>query len=215
MPALKWRTVEDLRPHLDPIVAELGCMPTSRQLKERRRGDLHGAVLKFGGFPRVAEDLGYPYKGRLSWDAVEDLRPHLDPIDAELRRMPSQMDLGKRGRHDLNNAIHRFGGFAKVAEDLSYPYFFAPGVERQARWRSLETALLQVHRSQMLSAGQVMLILRHAGLLSTGRVMEIARRLQTTAGVASPALQAQLTLAAAMEDATGEDAGDVRDHDAV
>ncbi len=67
----------------------------------------------------------------------------------------------------------------------------------------------------MLSAGQVMLILRHAGLLSTGRVVETARRLQTTAGVASPALQAQLTLAAAMEDATGEDAGDVRDHDAV
>ncbi len=143
---LSWDAVEDLCQHLDPIVTELGRMPTDWELKERGRGDLNAAIRKFGGFAKVAATLNYvhdpPKRYQRRWQAIEDLRPHLSPIVTELGRMPGVPELIDLRRRDLIHAITEFGGFPKVAEDLSYPYFFAPGVERQARWRSLEAALL-------------------------------------------------------------------------
>ena len=118
----KWATVEALRPHLEPIVAELRRMPSQPELKARGREDLNGAIAKFGGFPKVAKLLGYPYQGPLSWGSAEDLRPHLEPLVAELGRMPTHPELGARGRYDLANAVTKFGGLREVAGELGYPY---------------------------------------------------------------------------------------------
>lgn len=108
----KWQKIEDLRPHLDPLVEELGRMPSQVELKERGRGYLVDAVQKFG-HQEVAKALGYLYEGRNSWVGVEDLRPHLDPIVAELGRMPNHRELSERDRSDLRNILHKFGGIKR------------------------------------------------------------------------------------------------------
>lgn len=174
-----WRSAEELRAELDPIVAELESMPRVEDLKARARFDLVRAINKFGGFRSVAEALEYPYDRYRAWNSVHDLRSHLDPIVAELGRMPTQDQLLGKKRADLVNAVRKFGGILKVAEGLGYPYEFAPALERRARYKKLEAAILELHRAQQLSAGQVMIILRHAGLLSRRDFAEVAEKLQT------------------------------------
>jgi hypothetical protein len=127
-----WRAVEDLRPYLEPILADLGRMPTQRELMHRGRSDISSAVRRFGGASAVARALGIPQAGTGSWKSIEDLRPHLDPIVAELGRLPAQADLRERGRQDLVGAIHKYGGHRRVAEVLGYPYPELPG------WSSVE-----------------------------------------------------------------------------
>ncbi len=163
-------------PHY-PIFEELGRMPSARELADRQRTDLAGAVGKFGGIRKVANVLGYRYAGYQAWTRVEDLQPHLDPIVDELGRMPGIFELKARARFDLLGAINKFGGVSKVAELLNYSYSFAPALERRQRVHELETALSELHQSQMLSDGQVMLVLRHAGLLSANRVIDTKQRL--------------------------------------
>ncbi|MDP9370324.1 MAG: DUF6416 domain-containing protein [Chloroflexota bacterium] len=118
--AARWNRVEDLRADLDPIVAELGRMPGERDLRSRGRNDLAHAIRKFGGFAALASALGYPYAGHGGWKSPDDLRGQLDPIVAELGRMPSQAELKDRGRNDLIAAVHRFGGLRTVAKTLGY-----------------------------------------------------------------------------------------------
>ena len=178
-----WNSIEDLRPHLDLLVADLGRMPTVAELDARRRSDLLNAIRRFGGFPAVAAALGYPYEGLRFWDSLEDLRPHLDPLVDELGRMPLQRELTARGVRFLADAVEKFGGFPKVAESLGYPYAFAPALERRARYKRLEAAILELHRAQQLSPGDILILLRHAGLLSRRDFAEVAEKLQAaTAG---------------------------------
>ncbi len=155
----RWKTVDDLRPFLDPVVAELGRMPTQDELRERGRGFLIDAVQKFGRQREVAEALGYPYEGRKSWAGVEDLRSHLEPIVAELGRMPKQRELEARRRHDLINAIQKFGGYRGVAQQLGFPF-----VGRQT-WKSIED--LRPHLDPFV---------RDLGRMPSGRELERMRR---------------------------------------
>ena len=104
-----WNTVEDLRPHLDPIVAELGRMPSASELTNRGRVALTGVIRKFGGPAAVAEALGYPYEPSAFLDTVEDLRVELDPIVVRLGRMPKKGELLADGRFDLRGAMASSG----------------------------------------------------------------------------------------------------------
>ncbi|MDP9358966.1 MAG: SNF2-related protein [Chloroflexota bacterium] len=194
-----WAEVEDLRPHLDPLVGELRRMPTQRELKRLGRDDLNNAIHKLGGFRHVSSVLGYPHKARRAWPDVEALRNDLDSHVAQLGRMPTGHELAELGRHDLANAIRKFGGPAKVAEVLGYPYDFGPALERRERLRLLEQALEELDRSQRLLPGQVILILRLAGLLSWSNVRETLQHLQALAGSSDPVLDAQLARLAAAE----------------
>jgi molybdenum-dependent DNA-binding transcriptional regulator ModE len=131
----RWSSVEDLRPHLDPIVASLGRMPVRQELEELARYDLVHAIEKFGGVSTVARSLGCQYVGHrrsIKWHTAETLRPFLDPIVAELGRMPDQRDLGRRGRFDLAGAIAKLGGYPLVAKALDYPY------DAPQSWPSIE-----------------------------------------------------------------------------
>ena len=76
----RWATIEDLHPHLDPLVTTLGRMPKARELRNRCREDLVNAIRGFGGFTVVAKHLGYRQEVYHSWPSVEALRPHLDPV---------------------------------------------------------------------------------------------------------------------------------------
>jgi superfamily II DNA or RNA helicase len=189
-------SVEDLRAELDPIVAELDRMPGQLELRARGRDDLLGAIHRFGGIPRVAEALGYPYLGPKHRPDIEHLRVDLDHIVAELGRMPKNPELQAMGRFDLMGAIAKFGGYPKVAEELGYHYVLAPGLARRESLRRLEAALTELHVSQELNAGMVMLILRHAGLLTRGHVAEVVGRL----GAARPFAESTVSdLLAAVE----------------
>src|SRR5262249_55675561 len=127
-----WSSVEDLRPHLDPIVRHLGRMPNSAELAEQGRADLQGAIRKFGGFSDVASSLGYSHVARKQWKTVEDLRDFLDPLVIEYGRMPTKRELRVRGREDLNGAIVKFGGHPRVARALGYPH------QGRKSWTSVE-----------------------------------------------------------------------------
>ena len=127
-----WSSIEIVRLHLDPIVAELGRMPKQRELESRDRHDLINAIHKFGGYPSVAQQLGYSFVLRQSWSSVNDLRPHLDPLVERLGRMPTQPELKELGRGDLLNQIPKFGGYGGVAESLGYPY------RRFNSWKTVE-----------------------------------------------------------------------------
>lgn len=131
----RWKIVEDLRPHLDSLVEELGRMPTNSELRLRKCGALASAISQFGGFPKVAEVLGYPYAGPRSWMSVEDLRPHLQPLVDALGHMPSVNDLRVFERADLLGPIIKYRGFLKVAEALGHVGF---QVWLQ-QWTSLES----------------------------------------------------------------------------
>ncbi len=206
-----WAEVEDLRPHLDPLVGELRRMPTQRELKRLGRDDLNNEIHKLGGFRHVSSVLGYPHKARRAWPDVEALRNDLDSHVAQRGRMPTGHELAELGRYDLANAIRKFGGSAKVAEVLGYPYDFGPALQRRERLRLLEPALEELHRSQRLLPGQVILILRLAGLLSWSNVRETLQHLQALAGSSDPVLDAQLARLAEAEPDFETDDDDVVD----
>lgn len=135
MPAPKWKSVDELRPHLDRLVDELGRMPRTRDLSERGEQHLVRPIYKFGGFSRVAQLLGYPYssgKGPRRWTSVADLSVHLDPMVNTIGHMPEHADLKEAERHDLIAAIQKFGGSRHVADVLGYP------TQRKRVWETVE-----------------------------------------------------------------------------
>src|SRR5262249_5503285 len=117
-----WRTIEDLRPHLDPLVFEIGRMPSVDELNSRGLYRLTGPIHKFGGLHKVAQQLGYPYdfrriqsrRGSSKWKSVEDLRPLLEPLAQRLGRMPSSREIMQDLNMDLTDPIKKFGGVHHV-----------------------------------------------------------------------------------------------------
>jgi hypothetical protein len=149
-----WDSIEDLRSELDPIVAKLKRMPTIIELRGMKRFDIINAIHNFGGQGAVAQSLDIPpATDRKSWRNVEDLRPYLDPIVNKLGRMPTQDELLAGGQASLVGGIRKFGGIPKVAEALGYLYTFAPALERRARYKRLEAAILELHHAQQLAPG--------------------------------------------------------------
>ncbi|MDP9370326.1 MAG: SNF2-related protein, partial [Chloroflexota bacterium] len=130
--------------------------------------------------------------------------------------MPNRRELMSRDLALLEGPIRKFGGPVRVAELLSYPYHFAPALERRERLRLLEPALLELHRSQRLLPGQVMFLLRLAGLLSWTNVRDTWQRLQAATGSSDPVLDAQIAqLALTDERFAADDLDDPEASDAV
>ncbi|MEW5858037.1 MAG: hypothetical protein AB1861_11740, partial [Cyanobacteriota bacterium] len=151
-----------------------GVMPIQEELKKAGRNDLTNAIRKHGGYRSVAERLGlelaYTAKPPRYWDDFAHLEREL--LEFIINHgthgvMPKQQELKEAGRNDLNSAITKHGGFLIVARKLGLTYISfeyitprtASEVEKTAR------AIQPLAESNLLSGGQVMVILRRAGLL--------------------------------------------------
>lgn len=81
--------------------------------------------------------------------------------------------------------------------------------EMYTRHKTLEDALFQLHSSQLLSAGQIMILMRHAGTLSKQRYLHTIQRLQRSIGQPSEEVKAHLlAIEAAIEEIDGEASND-------
>jgi hypothetical protein len=80
--------------------------------------------------------------------------------------------------------------------------------EMYTRQKDLEDALFQLHSSQQLSSGQIMILMRHAGMLSKYRYLHTVQRLQSGVGQPSNEVQAQLQAIEAAIEESDEDAND-------
>jgi hypothetical protein len=106
--------------------------------------------------------------------------------------MPTVSELINQARSDLVNAIGMFGGFRAAAEALGYPYMSAPRREKRQRLRDNQPTLLQLHGSRELLPGQMILLLKAAGVLSWGNPGETWQRLQVASGGVDPMIEEQL-----------------------
>lgn len=100
-------------------------MPTQRELLEGQRADLVGAVLRRGGFSRVAMQFGWRTKKlhlRPFHDLAQDIQHFVLEQNLLSNVLPSS-DLFKRlDRQDLVTEIRNHGGFKQVAQRLGWQY---------------------------------------------------------------------------------------------
>lgn len=87
---------------------EIGDFPTARQLLEKHRSDLAGAIRKFGGFRKFAKLLGY--KPKTKEYSEEGLINELKLISQNLGHFPCDREL-QRNRSDLASSIKTHGGY--------------------------------------------------------------------------------------------------------
>ncbi len=100
-----------------------GIMPTGRELQEQNLGDLAGAMWRHGGFPAVAEKLGFKpiNKPRGYWDDFENLKSEILLFNEQrgmAGTMPTVAELTEARLSRLAFAIGKHGGFQDVAERL-------------------------------------------------------------------------------------------------
>lgn len=117
-----WDNFDNLRETLQPVIAELGRMPTAKEIMAQRQFGLIHAIDLHGGFREVAQKLEVQAGKRVEdgyWDNFENVKQILQPVIIELGRMPSRKELGKCGLFGLANAIAKHGGYPAVAQRLS------------------------------------------------------------------------------------------------
>lgn len=102
-----------------------GIMPTSGELQKAGRSDLVTAITNHGGFPSIAEALGFTYKYTAKpdryWEDFTNVQQGiLDFNQAQgiSGRMPTTIELRDAGKHSLAAAINAHGGFPAVAKRL-------------------------------------------------------------------------------------------------
>jgi transposase InsO family protein len=123
-PAGYWHDLTCVENELRRIVAELGRMPTAKELRDRHLCAMTDAIREtHGGFPNVAKRLGlsvrkHPHGFYKNW---ENFQAVLLPVCEELGRMPTAKELKRRGLSGVCTVINEcHGGFAVVRERLGY-----------------------------------------------------------------------------------------------
>ncbi|MDP9367432.1 MAG: SNF2-related protein [Chloroflexota bacterium] len=153
-----------------------GMMPTLAQLKVHARHDLVSAINKHHGVEVVSKRLGWSlsYEKRRNgyWADFANVERELKAF-VQARGtpgvMPTNNDLRSADRSDLVKAVLDHGGFPSVAERIGWtanrkPYErLNPGTAADAA--RIARAIQPLAESNLLSPGQVMVILRRAGLL--------------------------------------------------
>ncbi len=101
---------------------EIGRFPTITDLKKLGRWDIikHASSPRFGGYARFREHFGVKnaYNPIGFWNNQDTRINELKNIIETIGHFPSALDLQHIGRHDLANAISRFGGYVKHRELL-------------------------------------------------------------------------------------------------
>lgn len=105
-------------------------MPTARQLRQAGRRDLDNAILKMGGYPKVAQQLGWTRVSKRHktgyWSNFANLEKELRIFLHEHRQlvtyasMPTQKLLRAHRRSDIVEAIGQHGGSLEVAKRLGF-----------------------------------------------------------------------------------------------
>ncbi len=111
------RTVVELR----GVVRMIGHFPTQVELKKLNRVDLHGAIMRLGGFYKFRSLLGYDTarKPAYFWTYANTLN-ELQALIARLGHFPTDSELSAMKRTDLSNAIRKHGGINKFRGLLGY-----------------------------------------------------------------------------------------------
>jgi hypothetical protein len=100
-----------------------GVMPTDKELRKARLGNLPDAISKHGGYAEVAERLGLTYNRKRPgyWDDFSNVKRELLAFIQEQGThgvMPTQDELMKAPQGTLPSAIQKHGGYAVVAKRL-------------------------------------------------------------------------------------------------
>jgi hypothetical protein len=114
------RTLDDLRPFVEPIAIALGHMPSADDLEQSGRHDLCVVVTRLGGYKRVAAHLGLLIKRQPR--SLDSIRAAIQPLSDHLGRMPSKPELRRAGLSSEARALQSFGGVGAVAEKIGLAY---------------------------------------------------------------------------------------------
>lgn len=128
-----WSNIENIKQQLQTFQQltpsqPSHVMPTARQLRQAGRRDLDNAILKMGGYPRVAQLLGWTRVSKRReagyWSDFANLQKELKMFLHEHRHhvphtsMPTQKLMRALRRSDIADAIGQHGGSAEVAKQL-------------------------------------------------------------------------------------------------
>mmetsp|Transcript_3846 Transcript_3846/g.7510 ORF Transcript_3846/g.7510 Transcript_3846/m.7510 type:complete len:209 (+) Transcript_3846:1-627(+) len=115
-------------------------MPRREDLRKVGRLDLEKAITAAGGFPVVAEKLGWrlAYKSRKPrgyWTSLDNMRLELKAFaeqeGLEDGKMPTRLHLQRAGRYDIARALEKWGGGAALARRLDLK---VSPKRRKSRW---------------------------------------------------------------------------------
>lgn len=109
----KW-TKERVKEELRNLIKELGFIPSTRILREMKKGSLETYCFKFfGGYVEALKSIGIDYKWK-RWNKKNIIR-ELRRISKKFNRTLSTVELRDLGRVDLTTACRRYFGSYKKA----------------------------------------------------------------------------------------------------
>ncbi len=100
-----------------------GVMPSSQELKEKRRSDIISAIRHFGGMSAVSQRLGLQYKVKTresfrDWHVFRRRLLAFIELHGTSGELPSSRKLENFGRQDIYQAILHHGGPKEVADRM-------------------------------------------------------------------------------------------------
>jgi len=117
-----WRNWNNLLKELQPLIDDLGYLPSQRELTEINQSSIIASIKYFNGSKFVADQLGIPtaeeYRILISWD-YDAFNNSIMRIAAKQGYFPTHSDLIKRGNGDLIPFIRRlYGNSGNAARSL-------------------------------------------------------------------------------------------------
>lgn len=166
-----WNDIKNIREELVGFQqgcndASEGIMPTARELRVAGRRDLDNAILKVGGYRKVAEMLGLvrPSGKRVAgyWADFSNLETELKAFlkansgDIPEGSMPTQKQLRDLKRSDIVEALEQHGGSAEVATKLGLGQRIAQKPKHYWKdWSKVEAEICSFVEKRDLDPGYV------------------------------------------------------------
>lgn len=139
-----------LEAELQRLYGKQRVLPGRTALTEEGRVDVYRAIVAHGGSNMVAARMGWalpwrPRKPRGYWDSRVNVRREMMDFIAEQGlfpgALPKKMALRRAGRSDLEKAVERWGGVARLASELGLE---PPSEALQQRWSQFLNDLQEV-----------------------------------------------------------------------
>lgn len=114
-------TKENTILNLNLIINNIGHFPTQNELENIGRDDLRGAIYLHGGIEKFRLLLGYNLLQKpIGFWTEEKTIDELKVLITSINHFPSQKELHKLNRYDLNNAIRKNGGYPRFRQLMGY-----------------------------------------------------------------------------------------------